>query len=205
MQIIVKTAPKELLRARKWWNDLEMQWKFAYNEAVFGKGTVLEPPKDDELMILLIRANILRFAGPGAINPNMSTKLTNMSGLIPLYHLKTLSFTNTRITNVKELIRHTQIENLFLYENQITSLEGLEGMKNLKTLYINSNSIKSLTPLKNLNQIEELQAQHNELENFEGITDKHADSIRKFIVLPNGNLKDKEIIKFQNSVGLICR
>lgn len=42
MKFIIKTTSEELQRARKWWNDLEMLWKFAYNEAVFGKGTVVE-------------------------------------------------------------------------------------------------------------------------------------------------------------------
>lgn len=81
MNIIIKTTPDELKRARKWWQDLELQWKMAYNEAVYGKGPVLEPPKDEEMMLLLIQVDTLRLADPLAINPNISTPLTNLEAL----------------------------------------------------------------------------------------------------------------------------
>ena len=205
MQFIIKTAPEELRSAQACWQNLEMQWKMAYNEAVFGKGAVLEPPKDDELMILLVRADTLRFAGPGARNPNMSTNLTNLSGLVPLYHLTYLSISNTRITSLKELVRHTQLRHLFVYENHLESLEGIEGMVHLKDLYAQHNKIKDLAPLKKLTNIETLYVSRNDLSSLDGITEKHADTMRKLYVRPNDNLTDREIIKFQNTVGIICR
>ena len=66
MQFIIKSTPEEVLRARSWWNNLEVQWKFAFNEALFGKGPVLEPPSDDHMMFLLVGIDTIRMAGPGA-------------------------------------------------------------------------------------------------------------------------------------------
>ncbi len=205
MDFIIKTSSEELKRAQKWWRDLEMQWKLAYNEACFGKGSVLEPPKDDELMILLIRADTFRFAGPMAMNSNMTTKLTNLSGMIPLYHIHYLSISHTNITSLKDLKRHTKIEHLFVQENKLTSLRGIEGMTNLKELYCQNNAISDLYPVNKLSNLETLYVSNNKLTNLNAVTEAHSDNMKKFYVLPNEGLKDRDIIKFQNSVGIICR
>lgn len=205
MQIIVKTAPEELLRAKKWWKDLEAQWQMAYNETVFGKGPVFEVPHDDALMMLLIRADTLRFAGPFAQSPNMTTILTNLSGLIPLYHLHYLSISNMHLKDLKELKQHTKIEHLFVYENKLESLEGIENMKNLKDLYFQSNQISSLKPLKKLTNLETIYASNNKITDFNGITEKHGDKVRNFYGIPNDGIRDKDVIKFQNSIGIVCR
>ena len=205
MQIIVKTTPEELKRAQQWWMKLEMQWKMAFNEAVFGKGPTIEPPKDDELMILLVGADTLRFAGPLAYKPNMTTMVTNLSGLIPLYHLTYLSLTNTHITSLKELRHHTKLQHLFVYENKLTSLEGIEGMKDLKNLYFQHNQITDLTPLKKLKNLDTIYACNNKLTKINGLTEKNTKKLKKFYIMPNNDLPDREIIKFQNTVGIICR
>ncbi|MCB0651635.1 MAG: hypothetical protein KDC85_10205 [Saprospiraceae bacterium] len=205
MQIIVKTAPEELLRARKWWQDLEMQWKFAYNEAVFGKGPSIEPPRDEELMLLLIQADTLRFAGPLAQNPNISNPLTNLSGLVPLYHLKYLSLTHMKITGLTELKRHTQMEYLFVYDNQLKSLDGIENMFNLKDLYFQNNDVTDLMPIARLTNLQTLYASNNNISKINGLSEKHGDHLCKFYILPNENLSDREIIRTQNEIGIICR
>lgn len=203
MQFIVKTTPEELKRARKWWDDLEMQWKFAYNEAVFGKGPVIEPPKDDELMILLIRADTLRFAGPLAPNPNLSQPFNNLSGLIPLYHLRYLSISHTGVKSLLPLKRFTNMEHLFLYNNQIESLEGIENMIELKDLYVQNNKIKSLAPLRNLIKLDTVYVSGNELEKIDGLNLKHEENLKHFYVLPNEKLRQREIIRVQNELGII--
>ncbi|NJL76838.1 MAG: hypothetical protein HC892_19270 [Saprospiraceae bacterium] len=113
MDFIMKDTPEALLMAKKWWESLEMQWKMAYNEAVFGAGTSLESPKDDQLMSLLTNITVLRFAGPTAYNPNLSIKLTNLSGLFPMHHLTYLSFSDSLITAIQEIKHLTKIEHLF--------------------------------------------------------------------------------------------
>ncbi len=182
-----------------------MQWKFAYNEAVFGKGPSIEPPKDEELMILLIRADTLRFAGPMAQNPNITNPLTNLSGLIPLYHLRYLSLTHMKITGLRELTRHTQMEHLFVYDNQIKSLEGIEGMLNLKDLYLQNNEVEDLLPIARLTNLKTIYASNNHIKKINGLSEKHGDCLRKFYILPNDDLPDREIIRTQNEIGIICR
>ncbi len=205
MQFIVKTTPEELQRARQWWMDLEMQWKFAYNEAVFGKGPSIEPPKDDELMILLVRADTLRFAGPTASRPNMTTKLTNLSGLIPLYHLFYLSISDCEITSLEPLTRHTKIEHLFLYSNKISSLKGIEGMTNLKDLYVQDNELTDIAPVRTLSNLETFYCNNNQLTSLKGMTKQHAAKRIKFFVLPNEKLTDKDILQVEDKLGIKCR
>ena len=204
MNIIIKTTPEELKRAQKWWADLEMQWKMAYNEAVFGKGPVMATPKDEELMVLLLRADTLRFAGPLAIKPNMTTILTNLSGLVPLYHLTYLSLTNTNITSLRELKRHTKLEHLFVYDNKLTSIEGIEGMKGLKNFYFQNNQVTDLSPLKKLKNLEVIYATNNKMTALNGLSEKNTQKLKKFYIMPNEGLPDREIIKFQNTVGILC-
>lgn len=205
INFIVKTTPEEVLRAKKWWKDLEMQWKFAYNEAVFGKGPTIEPPTEDELMLLLVGIDTLRFAGPFAQSPNVTTPLTNLSGLIPLYNLTYLSITDMNVTAVKELVRFTKMKHMFLYNNKISSLEGIENMRELENLYVQNNQISSLIPLKNLTKLITLYVSKNKLTSLNGIKAKHAKKLKKLYVMPNDDLPDKEIIAFQNKVGIICK
>jgi len=204
MHIHVQKDPQELLRAKQWWGNLEIQWKMAFNEAVFKKGPTLEPPTDDELMVFLIMVDTLRFAGPSAQYPNMSFQLTNLSGLKGLLRLKYLSITNMNLTSLKELSFHTNLQHLFVNNNKITSLSGIENMTQLVDLYIQSNEITDLTPIKKLTQLKTVYATDNKLKTINGFTDEHADVIEKFHVIPNKELRDKEIIKFQNTYGIIC-
>jgi len=204
MHIHVKKDPQELLQAKQWWGKLEIQWKMALNEAVFKKGPTLEPPTDDELMVFLIMVDTLRFAGPGAYSPNMSFQLTNLSGLAGLLRLKYLSITNMNLTSLKELAKHINLQNLFVNDNQITSLDGIQNLVQLKDLYIQNNEITDLTPIKKLTQLTTIYATGNKLKTINGFTDAHADTIRKFHGIPNEDLRDKEIIKFQNTFGIIC-
>ena len=204
MQIIVKTAPEELLRARKWWNDLEMQWKMAYNEAVFGVGPTLAPPADDPLMLLLIGVDTLRLAGPTAFNSNVSTPLTNLSGLLPLYNLKYLSITHMKIKEVRSLRHFTKLEHLFLNENQIESLQEIESLVHLRELYVQHNQITDTKPISKLTNLETLYISNNPITSLQGITPAHEEKLRKCYVLPNEQLRDREILRVQNEVGIIC-
>lgn len=205
MQFIIKTTPDELKRARQWWKDLEMQWKLAYNEAVFGKGPTMEPPKDDELMILLIRADALRFAGPLAAHPNMTTTLTNLSGLIPLYHLTYLSVSNMQITSLTPLRPFTKMRHLFVYDNKLTSLRGIENMLEMEDLYAQDNEIEDLLPIARLTKIKTLYVNGNKLKNARGLTEAHGATMKELFILPNDEMPQREVIRIQNEIGLICR
>lgn len=205
MNFIIKTTPDEVKRARKWWQDLEMQWKMAYNEAVFLKGPTIEPPKDEEMMMLLIGADTLRFAGPLASNPNISMKLTNLSGLIPLYQLKYLSISHTHISSLQELSRFSKMEHLFVYNNKLTSLNGVQNMLGLKEIYCQVNEITSLLPVKGLTNLHTLYISDNKITSFDGLTEKHSEKLRTFYALPNEDLPQKELIRLQNELGIMYK
>lgn len=204
MSIIVKHVPQDVQRAWTWWHNLEIQWKMAYNEAVFGKDPTMEPPKEDELMLFALGVKNLRFAGPLAPNPNMTTQVDNLSGLRKITKINFLSISHTNITSLHELRKHVNLEHLFVYNNKLTSLKGIENMKKLKELYFQCNEITDLKPLKGLKKLETIYASDNKLTSFDGITEKHADTIKKLHILPNEGLKDRDIIKFQNTMGIIC-
>lgn len=205
MNFIIKTTPEEVMRARKWWEDLEMQWKLAYNQAVFGVGPTVEPPKEDMLMMLLTQIDTLRFAGPLALNPNMSTVLTNLSGLIPLYKLRYLSLTNMEVESLQPLVNFTQLEHLFVNNNRIKSLQGIENLTKLVDLYVQQNQIKDLKPIEKLTNLHTIYALGNQLEKIDGLNENHVAKLRQFYILPNDNLPDKEILRVQNEIGIICR
>lgn len=205
MQIIVKAEAKELLRARQWWAQLETQWKMAYNEAVFGIGPTLEPPREEALMVLLVRADTLRFAGPGAVQPNLSIFLTNLSGLVPLYQLRYLSLSHSRVRSVQELQRHTRLQYLYLYDNALESLAGIEGMRELQELYVQNNRLRDIEAVRYLTNLQKLYITGNELQHLRGLTTAHSDTLKRCYVLPNNALAGKEIIRVQNDYGIICR
>ena len=192
MQFYVKTTPDEVKRARKWWDQLEMQWKMAYNEAVFGKGPTLEPPSDDHLMLLLVGVDVLRFAGPLAPNPNVTTPLTNLSGLIPLYNLSYLSITHMELTSIAELKHFTKLQHLFIVNNKIKSLKGIENLTGLINLYAQSNELEHIDEVKKLTKLENFYCSYNKLKNLNGITEKHEENLRGFYPLPNETLRDRD-------------
>lgn len=205
MSFTIKVSSSEMARANLWWQQLEVQWKLAYNEAVFGQGPTLEPPQNDALMMLLIRADTLRFAGPLAMNPNVSMPLTNLSGLVPLYHLRYLSITHMHLTQLRELARFTELRHLFVYDNRITSLEGIEHLTELEELYFQNNAVTDLSPIRGLTKLATLYASNNRLTRLEGLTPQHEKHLKRCYVLPNDGLPDRAILQAQQELGIICR
>ena len=205
MHIFQQGNSLDLKKAWIWWNALEVKWKMAFNEALLRKGPTLEPPKDEELMLLLIRSSAFRFAGPLAPAPNLSFELTNLSGLSELTHLTYLSFTHSNVHSLKEIANLNKLQSLFVYNNKLTSLSGIEGMKELTELYCLQNKIKSIKPVKGLTNLKTLYINYNEIESLEGITNAHSEKLRNFYVEPNERLPHKEIVRVQNEFGIICR
>jgi Leucine-rich repeat (LRR) protein len=156
-------------------------------------------------MMLLIGVDTLRLAGPTAFNSNVSTPLTNLSGLLPLYNLKYLSITHMNLREVRSLRHFTKLEHLFLNENQIESLHGIEPLFHLKELYVQHNHLSDLKPVKRLTRLETLYASGNQLTSLQGLTPAHADHMRRCYVLPNEQLRDREILRVQQEAGIICR
>lgn len=205
MDIFVGGNSVELRRAQIWWMGLEMLWKMAFNEAVFGKGPTLEPPRDEELVTLLVRANALRFAGPTAYSPNLTQAPNNLSALTGLPHLTYLSFTDSSLSSLQEIKNLVNLRSLFAYNNQLTSLSGIEKMIHLEELYVQQNLISSLEPVRHLTNLRTLYVSNNRLTSLEGITIAHEDKMRNLYVIPNDEVRQREIIRVQNECGIICK
>ena len=205
MNIIIKSTPEELLKAKAWWDKLEMQWKMAFNEACMGKGPVIDPPKDDALIMLITRVDTFRFAGPLAVSPNVQKMPNNLSGLMGLKQITYLSFTHSPITSVKELANLPNLRNLFLYNNKIKSLWGIQSLFGLEDLYCQNNHIDSLEPILRLTNLKTVYAHDNKLVDLKGLTYDHGNKLRQFYIEPNEDLPHRELIRVQNEYGIICR
>ncbi len=195
---------REIQDPIQWWNNLEDQWKKAYNEAFFNKGAVTAIPDESEFEELFSTA-VLRFAGPRADFPSMSFELTNTSGLKGLNQVTVLILSYHRLTTTEELKSLTALQGLFLFNNDLKDLKGAESLKNLNKLYVQGNRIKSLKPLRELTNLSEVYCCDNSLKSLKGITKKHRKKLKQFVCLPNENIKHKEIIRVENKIGIRCK
>ncbi|HMQ61683.1 MAG TPA: leucine-rich repeat domain-containing protein [Flavilitoribacter sp.] len=190
-------------QAAAWWNNLEDQWKKAFNESQFNRGPITATPTDEELTGLL-EAPAIRFAGPRAQYPNMTFDLTNLSGIAGLQKVEVLVVIHQSIESIEELAGHTQLKSLFLLDNRIENLQPLQKLTRLEELYVQENRIKSLKPLERLTALKTVCCQVNEISDLDGLSVKHRDSLKTFYVLPNDKLPDHEVLKFERKVGIRC-
>ena len=205
MQIFQIGSTEESKKAWAWWNALEGQWKMAFNEAVFGKGPIFAPPKDEELVLLLTRANILRFVGPLGINPSLSFQLTNLSGLEGLKHLISVTVSFCELNDLSSLNTHYRLMSLFVNNNKLKSLQGIENLIQLQQLYANVNEISSLKPLEKLTNLNTLYVNYNKLTNLDGINAAHTQKLRHLYIQPNRGIPHSEFVKMQMNQGILCR
>lgn len=194
---IADTPAKRL----SWWAQLEPQWRSAFQFAFFGH---LNPPTSEELETLW-QAPVLRFTGPNAPYPNLGSELTNCSGLTGMSNLETLVLTNHRIETISQVADMPNLKSLFVNNNAIRSLAGIEGLNQLEQLYAQVNQINSLEPLRKLTHLREVYANVNALTTLDGLTRKHAPSLKAFFILPNERLPDRAIIGTERQLGIRCR
>jgi Leucine-rich repeat (LRR) protein len=141
--------PKNLndpLKRRRWWLELESQWKSAFQTTVFGHN---DTPNDEDLE-RLCAINTIRMAGPTAPYSNMSFELTNLSGISDLTNLEILIVTHHHIQDLKVLTTLVKLSKLFVFNNQISSLEGIENLTLLDQFFGQCNQITNISALKNL-------------------------------------------------------
>jgi hypothetical protein len=184
-----------------WWKNLEPLWKQAFAVTLFKHP---DEPTQEELA-LVYNAPALRFAGPEAPYPNMSFELTNLSGISLLPNLEILVVTHHKIVFLKELENLQNLKSLFLFNNQIKNLEGIETLKNLEQLYVQCNQIESIQPIEKLINLKEVYVNGNRLSSLEGLTEQHSDNSINFFCKPNELLKQKEIIRVERELGIVCR
>lgn len=185
-----------------WWNTLSDAWKLVFN-AVYKNLYTTDIPDNDTLN-LLCNIQVMRFAGPTAMYPNMQIELEDMSGISQLQNLKILVVVNHNITSLKGIEELKNLESLFVFENKISDISSVSCLPNLKEFYFQSNLVTSLKDLSHNYNLKTIYCSRNRLESLEGITEQHADQLTNFICLPNEFIKDREIIQFENRVGIRC-
>lgn len=189
------------LKRRKWWVELEPQWRAAFGFAFYGHAN---QPTDDELETLW-QTSVLRFAGPKSAYPNLTFELTNCSGLSGMSNLTILVLINHRIESICEVAAMPDLKSLFVNNNAIRSLAGIEPLKKLTQLYAQANQLESLEPMRNLTNLREVYVSINALTSLDGLTRKHASSLKTFFCLPNEHLTDRETMRVERTLGIRCR
>jgi len=194
---IANTPAKRL----NWWAGQEPQWQAAFQFAFFGH---TRQPTDEELENLW-QTPVLRFAGPEAPHPNLGFALTNCSGLRGMSNLEILILTNHRIETLDEVADMPDLKSLFVNNNAIQSLNGIERLTQLAQLYAQVNQIESLEPIRGLTNLREIYASVNALRTLDGLTRKHAASLKAFYCLPNEQLTDRDVLRVERTLGIRCR
>ena len=192
---------KNTLTHLNWWKSLSPQWRQAFAMSVLLHSN---EPVAAELEQLL-NMQVLRLAGPGAPFSNCSIELTDLSGIAAMHQLETMIVTHHAIETIAEVAALTRLKSLFLFNNRINNLEGIEGLQYLEQLYVQCNQLSSIKPIRNLLNLKEVYISDNNLTSLDGLTEAHADNLKKFVCLPNENLKQKEIIHVERDLGIICR
>ena len=189
--------------AIEWWETLEDQWKMAYNEAYFNKGPVLLPPTYEEIDDIL-KSVALRFVGPDGPYPNLSFKLTNLSGLKQLKYLKILVANYHKIESLASIKDLHLLESLFAHDNCIQSIEEISSLVNLQEIFIQNNLIQNLLPLRKLIKLQRVYILDNCIKSLQGVTKNHSRLLKEFYCLPNEHLEQSEIIRVEQKLGIRC-
>jgi len=190
-----------MLTNQQWWESLSPEWRQAFSITVLQKNT---PPTEEDLETLKSLA-VLRLAGPDAPHPNCSFELSDLSGISALVKLQILIVSHHAITGIEEVATLPQLVSLFVFNNRIQRLMGIEGLQKLEQLYVQCNELTSMKEVEGLLQLKELNISDNKLTSLAGLTEKHSESLKKFVCLPNETLKQKEIIHTEREWGIICR
>ena len=187
---------------RNWWDTVSAPWRRAYNEVYLKQNSDGRLP--DDTLHLIWESPALRFAGPTAMYPNMSFELEDLSGIAALKKASILVVVHHKLQSFEEIAHWRQLESLFLYNNQISDLQPAEKMTKLKEFYLQNNLVKSLKPLKKITDLHTLYCNYNQLESLEGIVEKHSDNMKQFVCLPNDNIRDRDVMKFEREMGIRC-
>ena len=180
---------------------MEPQWQEAFKVSVLRHSNEPNPAELD----VLYNLQTIRLAGPTAPFPNMQFELTNLSGIQHLSNLEIVIITHHKIDNIEVLRNLPHLKSLFLFNNSITGLEGIEALTQLEQLYVQCNQITSIKPIEQLINLKEFYINDNCIATLDGLTEKHSDKLLRFVCRPNEQLKQKEIIRAERELGIICR
>ena len=144
-----------------WWNQLEDQWKKAFNELWIGKST-FEKLEDNLIEEIFDTTRVLFVGKDGylleedmelGIYP-LSFQLTNISGITNLTNLISLWCNNNKLTSINELQELKRLTFLKLDNNQLSSIKALKNHRNIEYLGCSDNKLTSLDGIENLTKLE---------------------------------------------------
>jgi len=187
-----------------WWNNLEEQWKKAFNAALWQKGEITDIPTEEEFTNLFTTPTF-RAVGPRGMYGNITFELTNLSGLQQLTNLETLVISHNALTNLVGIEHLSKLSSLFVNANKITDLSAVYYLPQLSKLYCNVNQLATILPVKNLTNLEVLYCNYNQLINFHGITTAHTEKLKEFFCFPNEKVETKEIKRLEEGLNIKCK
>lgn len=144
---------------KRWWRNLDIDWKRALLLYVFEDEEELSEYYDDYIDddywqqfevsdSLLFKIVCLRKLSVSY------GRLTNLEPLSILTELTELDCSNNNIFSINPLINLAKLEYLDISYNKITNIDAIAKIKRLKYLNIDRNSIADISPAKNLKDLE---------------------------------------------------
>ncbi|MCB0843438.1 MAG: hypothetical protein KDE26_09315 [Bacteroidetes bacterium] len=140
-------------RRRAWWNNLNMQWKTAFNTQVLGM-TAAATPTDEQLESIFAMTSLSLndvflpdLSGVKALTNLIQlscekNSLQNLEGVETLVNLGQLSINNNKIQNLKGVDQLPLLTRIYCRSNPMESLEGVEGMKSSRLVIFCAGSVK---------------------------------------------------------------
>ena len=159
-KVIVEATREEL---ENWWNNLEEQWKIAFNQSVLNRGESTSMPAEDQLRSLFKRKKI-DIVGNGILFfglNQLSIKLSNLSGLKELSQIEDLNISGHDLTNLHGIEHFENLQFLNCTSNNLTTIEHILHLKNLKSLNLQDNSLSSLIGVEKLTNLTYINCLYN--------------------------------------------
>ena len=184
-----------------WWNSLPPLWKQVFIETLLNNNTNITA----QSLELICASQVIRIVGPDGSYPNFTGTLQNLEGLRALTQIEYLFVTHCRLESLDGIESHRGLKSLFVNNNQLSSIGQVRYLGNLEELYIGNNAIESITPVRYCRALHTLHCEGNRLLSLQGIDRHHEKHLRIFRCLPNAYLPQREIIRIQNTYGILCR
>lgn len=189
---------------REWWNSLGSIWQQVFEEAVFQRNPGDTIASDDDLLALC-GTTVLRIVGPGGMNPSFNGSLINLEGLRRLTQIEYLFVMHCQLESLDGIESLVNLKSLFVQNNNLTEISQIRKMAALGELYISNNFIESIEPVKDMKALHTLHCENNTLTTLEGIKAYHEKTLKILKCQPNDQLPQREVIRVQNTYGILCR
>jgi len=185
-----------------WWSSLPTHWKEVFLET--GLHNVHSSSIPDEELRALYQTSVLRIVGPGGSNPNFSRSLLDLEGLRGLRKLEYLFVMHCGLESLNGIEELIHMKSLYVQNNRLTEFNAIRRMAQLQELHVSNNQITSLAPLKHCKSLHTVCCENNQFTSLEGLKPFHEKHMRVFKCRPNDLLPQREIIRVQNTYGILC-